>query len=229
MKIGFINLPLSEGKRKYHDKRMDALIEKDKPKKVTPFYVEFIKNDLVHSDALIISKDSILDLLIPDIEKCEIRIERSDDKKEIETLQKCIEHLEKEIPLCNNEFTSEEQEHIEKLAPLSYKPVVLVDEPSNENDLIVQALKKASIIFFYTSGPKEVHAWPIKQGSDIITCAGKIHSDLARGFIKGDVISFNDYLTCHNFNDGRKKKLVKVVEKEYIVEDGEIIEIRFNV
>ena len=91
------------------------------------------------------------------------------------------------------------------------------------------ALEKADNMFFYTSGPKESHAWLVKKNSDIVTCAGKIHSDLARGFIRGDVVQFDDYLSCHNFNECKSKGFAKVVEKDYIVQPGEIIEIRFNV
>ena len=63
----------------------------------------------------------------------------------------------------------------------------------------------------------------------IITCASKIHSDLARGFIKGDVVAYEDYMNCHNFNECKSKGVAKMVDKEYIVQPNEIIEIRFNV
>ena len=229
MEIGFTGIRLPEGKVKYRDHRMDTLIKKDQPKKVSPFYVKFIKDEFVQTDVVIIPKDLILDLLIPDIEKCEGRIERSESQVEIQLMHKCIEYLENEIPLCDGEFTEGEKELLKKLEPISFKPIVLVEGDCDENELIKQALSKAGTIFFYTSGPQEVHAWLVSKGADIVTCAGKIHSDLARGFIKGDVVGFDDYLTCHNFNDGRKKGLVKVVDRDHIVEEGDIIEIRFNV
>jgi ribosome-binding ATPase YchF (GTP1/OBG family) len=84
-------------------------------------------------------------------------------------------------------------------------------------------------MFFYTSGPKESHAWLVEKGSEIIACAEKIHSDLARGFIKGDVVCFEDYMNCHNFNDCKSKGLARLVDRDYIVQPNEIIEIRFNV
>ncbi len=205
------------------------MVNKDKPKKISPFYAEFIKDEFVQTEVIIIPKEMILDLLIPDIEKCEGRIERGEDQVEKELMQKCIEYLENEVPLCDGEFSDDEKELLKKLSPFSFKPVLMVESDFNENELISQALSKAGIMFFYTSGPQEVHAWLVEKGTDIVTCAGKIHTDLARGFIKGDVVSFDDYLTCHNFNDGRKKGLVKVVDKDHIVEEGDVIEIRFNV
>ncbi|MBR5946543.1 DUF933 domain-containing protein, partial [bacterium] len=62
-----------------------------------------------------------------------------------------------------------------------------------------------------------------------VTCAGKIHSDLARGFIKADVVSFEDFMTVFNMSEAQKKGLVKLVDKDYVIPDGSIIEIRFNV
>jgi len=97
------------------------------------------------------------------------------------------------------------------------------------NTIIQLAIQKADYMFFYTSHPRETHAWFVPKGTDIITCAGKIHSDLARGFIKGDVVSYQDYLHHHNFNECKAKGIAKIVEKNYIVQPDEIIEIRFNV
>jgi ribosome-binding ATPase YchF (GTP1/OBG family) len=229
LKIGFAGIELPEGKIKHKNDRMNVLVEKDQPQKVSPFYVELVKDEFVQTEAIIVDEASILDILIEDIEKCEGRIDRSDDENEKRLMEKCLEYLEQEIPLCDGEFSDDEREHLRQLGFLSLKPVVTVEEPTDENALVQEALNKAGIIFFYTSGPKEVHAWPVPRGSDMFTCAGKIHSDLARGFIKGDVVSYNDYLQCHNFNDGRKKGFVKVVDKDHVVEDGDVIEIRFNV
>ena len=229
MKIGFTGIELPEGKVKYKDSRMDILVEKHQPKKITPFYVEFIKDEFTKSEAIVIPENHALDLLILDIEKCETRLERCETEEEKILMRKCLEYLEKEVPLCDGDFSASEHEQLKRFAPTSYKPVALADSASSENEIIRQTLIKANIIFFYTAGPKEVHAWPVEKNSDIVTCAGKIHTDLARGFIKGDVVSFDDYTQCHNFNDGKKKGLVKVVERDYIIQDGDIIEIRFGV
>ena len=112
--------------------------------------------------------------------------------------------------------------------PFSLKPVVTLDGSEEIDTIISLALDKADYMFFYTSGPTESHAWLVKQGSDIVTCAGKIHSDLARGFIKGDVVSFDDYMNCHNFNECKSKGLARLTDRDYIIQPREIIEIRFN-
>lgn len=229
MKIGFTGIDLPEGKTKYKDEGLIALEMKDKPKKVSPFFAEFIRDEFVQSDVIVIHESNILDLLILDMEKIEARLARSTDDEEKALMAKCLENLENEIPLCEVEFNEEEEKILNAIAPCSFKPVVKIGDNVDANTIITLALEKADYMFFYTSGPKESHAWLVKKGSDIITCAAKIHNDLARGFIKGDVVSFEDYMKCHNFNDCKSKGLVRLVDRDYIIQPNEIIEIRFNI
>jgi len=69
----------------------------------------------------------------------------------------------------------------------------------------------------------------VQRDSDIVTCAGKIHSDLARGFIKADIVSYDDFMQVYNMQEARSKGLVKLVDRDYIIREGDIIEIRFNI
>ncbi len=97
------------------------------------------------------------------------------------------------------------------------------------NEIITRILAKAETVFFYTVGKKEVHAWPVPRHADIVTCAGKIHTDLARGFIKADIVKYDDFLNVFNMQEARAKKLVHLVDRDYHIEDGDIVEIRFNI
>ncbi len=228
MKIGFTGLELPEGKTKYKDVKLEALAEKDKPKKVSPYFAEFIRDEFIQCDAIVVATDAILDVLINDMDSLENRIPRA-AAAEISVLEKCLAQLEEEIPLCDVEFSDEEAEVLASINPCSMSPVVQVEPGTDVNEIIRSALAKAGQMFFYTAGPQESHAWIVPQGSDIITCAGKIHTDLARGFIKGDVVTFEDYMKCHNFNDCRSKGVAKLVDRGYIVQPDEVIEIRFSV
>jgi len=229
MKIGFTGLDLPEGKSKYNDPVLNALSDKDKPKKISPFFAQFIKDEYVDCDAIAIHKDSLLDILILDMDKIEGRLNRAADKDEMDLLNKCLLHLEKEEPLCTLQFNDTESEILRELSPHSYKPVIQIEGEYEINNIIEIVLKETSNMFFYTSGASESHAWLVPAGSDIVTCASKIHSDLARGFIKGDVVAYEDYMNCHNFNECKSKGVAKMVDKEYVVQPNEIIEIRFNV
>ncbi len=229
MKIGFTGIELPEGKSKYKDEKLIALEKKDKPKKVSPFFVEFIRDEFIQTEAIVVAEENILDLLILDMEKVDSRLERAADDTEKNMLNKCMENLENEIPLCDVDFSVDENELVNAAAFHSSKPIISVKADLDLNTIIAMALEKSGYMFFYTSGPKESHAWLVKRNSDIVVCAGKIHSDLARGFIRGDVVKFNDYLNCHNFNECKSKGFARVVEKDYIVQPDEVIEIRFNV
>ena len=229
MKICFLGVELPEGKVKYQDERVIALDKKFAAKKVTPFYAEFIKDEYQQCDAFIVAQDHILDLLILDMEKLETRRDRTTDEPEKALLSRCLEYLEKDVPLCDVEFSEAEAALLRTLAPLSLTPTVIVATAPEVNTAIELALHKAGITFFYTADKKEVHAWPVKENSDIVTCAGKIHSDLARGFIKADIVSFEDLMSVYNWQEARAKGLVKLVDRDYLIREGDVIEIRFNV
>jgi ribosome-binding ATPase YchF (GTP1/OBG family) len=224
-----VGLELPEGKVKYQDERVLHLDRKFEAKKVTPFYAEFIKDDCQQCDGFIISREHVLDLLILDMEKLETRRDRAADELEKQLLTRCLGYLEQEIPLCDVDVTEEESALLRQLAPLSLKPTVIAEAQPEINDAIEQVLRKAGIVFFYTADKKEVHAWPVREDSDIVTCAGKIHSDLARGFIKAEIVRYEDLIKVYNWQEARSKGLVRLVDRDYTIRAGDIIDIRFNV
>jgi hypothetical protein len=229
MKICCIGFDLPEGKVKYQDELVITLDQKLSPKKITPFYVEFTRDDFSHCDGFLVAREKIWDLLILDLEKLEARRDRTADSAEKELLDKCLRYLEQEVPLCDAQFTEAELTLVKVLAPLSLKPTLIAAEAPEVNDAIARLLKKSGLIFFYTADKKEVRSWPVKRDSDIVTCAGKIHSDLARGFIKADIVNYDDFIQVYNMQEARAKGLVKLVDRDYTIHAGDIIEIRFNV
>ncbi len=230
MKISFTGIDLAEGKVKYNDPMLIELEKKFSPKKVSPFFAEFAKDSWDKAESIAIHADNLLDLLIVDIEKLENRIERAEDEKEKAFIKRCLAQLEKSLPICDLDFNEEEAGFLKLLSPLSGKPTYVCPEKSPAvNDLIKNVLEKAKYTFFYTAGKPEVHAWIVKKGSDIVTCAGKIHTDLAKGFIKADIVNFKDFKDVFNLQEARTKGLVKLVDRDYIIQEGDIIEIRFNV
>jgi len=85
------------------------------------------------------------------------------------------------------------------------------------------------LISFFSIASGEVRAWSIKNGIDAHHAAGKIHSDMERGFIRAEVISYADLLKCGSLAEGRKKGLLRLEGKSYIVQDGDVITFLFNV
>ena len=78
-------------------------------------------------------------------------------------------------------------------------------------------------------GPKEIRAWTIKRGATAPQAAGAIHSDLERGFIRAEVMKYNDFVTLGSEQACKEKGKLSIEGKNYIVDDGDILHIRFNV
>ena len=89
--------------------------------------------------------------------------------------------------------------------------------------------KCVGLISFFTVGKDEVRAWTLKKNSTAIDAAGTIHSDLARGFIKAEIIKYSDLISVGSEKEVKDKNLFKLVGKDHQVDDGDIINIRFNV
>jgi ribosome-binding ATPase YchF (GTP1/OBG family) len=84
------------------------------------------------------------------------------------------------------------------------------------------------LINFFTIGADEVRAWTIRRGDDALTAAGTIHSDLAKGFIRAECFSYEDLITCGSEKMVKEKGKFRLEGKEYTVQDGDILSIRFN-
>ncbi len=82
---------------------------------------------------------------------------------------------------------------------------------------------------YLTAGPKEARAWTIHKGDTAPAAAGVIHTDFQKGFIKAEIISFEDLVAAGSMNEGRAKGKVRMEGKEYIMRDGDVVEFRFNV
>jgi len=85
------------------------------------------------------------------------------------------------------------------------------------------------LISFFTIASDEVKAWSIKNGTDALKAAGKIHSDMERGFIRAEVISHDDLIKCGGLSEARKRGLLQLEGKSYIVQDGDVITFLFNI
>lgn len=97
------------------------------------------------------------------------------------------------------------------------------------NKLVRAAYDLLNLQTFFTAGPKEVRAWTIKKGMTAPQAAGVIHSDLERGFIRAEVIKYDDYIALGSENACKEAGKLSVEGKNYVVEDGDVIFVRFNV
>ena len=95
--------------------------------------------------------------------------------------------------------------------------------------LIKASYSLLGLISFLTAGEDECRAWTIKKGTKAPQAAGKIHSDFERGFIRAEVVNYQDLLDCGSLSAAKEKGIVGLEGKEYVVKDGDVILFRFNV
>ena len=95
--------------------------------------------------------------------------------------------------------------------------------------LIKESYSLLGLISYLTAGPQEVRAWTITRGTKAPGAAGKIHSDFERGFIRAEIVSFDDLVKCGSMNAAREAGLYRSEGKDYVMKDGDIVLFRFNV
>ncbi|ONI45521.1 redox-regulated ATPase YchF [Candidatus Epulonipiscioides gigas] len=149
------------------------------------------------------------------------------DNEYVKKLKEFAENEESEVFVISAQIEQE----LSELEP-EEKAIFLEDlgiTDTGFSKLINASYKLLGLISYLTAGPKEVRAWTITKGTKAPGAAGKIHSDFERGFIRAEVVNFDDLVACGSYNGAREKGLVNVEGKEYIVKDGDIILFRFNV
>ena len=127
----------------------------------------------------------------------------------------CIK-IEQEIAVLEDE---ERQEYLELMD---------MDEPVL-NKIIFKGYEILGLQTYFTAGPQEIRAWTIKNNATAPNAAGVIHTDFERGFIKAEVIGFNDYISCNGELGAKENGKLRLEGKEYVVKDGDVIHFKFNV
>jgi hypothetical protein len=102
-------------------------------------------------------------------------------------------------------------------------------QESARDRFIQAAYSLLELISFLTTGEDEVRAWPIRKGTTAVKAAGKIHSDIERGFIRAEVVAYDDFIELGSEAKCRDAGKLRLEGKEYVVQDGDIIHFRFNV
>ena len=102
-------------------------------------------------------------------------------------------------------------------------------EKSGLDKLITASYDLLGLMSFLTAGEKETRAWTIRMGTKAPQAAGKIHSDFERGFIRAEIVSYDNLVACGSFNAAKEKGLVRSEGKDYVIQDGDVVLFRFNV
>jgi ribosome-binding ATPase len=102
------------------------------------------------------------------------------------------------------------------------------DGPSALDRIIPRVFEALDLVSFFTANENEAHAWTLRRGRTALDAAGSIHTDMARGFVRCEVIRWNELVECASKNEAAKRGLVRLEGKEYVVEDGDVLQIRFT-
>lgn len=229
MKIGILGLEdFGIGKKLLPDARLEKLEKIFHPPKTTPIYLEFIDSKLEEAEGLLIERDFQLDLVLKDLERIEGLLSKaSQDKREL--LSRCKNHLEKEEFLAEITLDDKEIIQLKNWGLLTLKPYLIVEKENiSFSNLILEIYQKVGRISFFTVNERELRAWSIKRGLTAYEAAGIIHSDIKRGFIKAEVIGYEDLIRAGSLNRAKAEGLLRLEDKDYVVKDADLIKFRFS-
>lgn len=234
VKIGIFGLSdiFSGARTTIIDSRVDKLKDIFKSAKKVYLEAELIYDQLKLSEAdgIIINEDSKIDLILSDLEFVETRLSRAEDPKEKELLSKFKARLEKEEFLLSEPLAEADKKIISSFQLVTLRPIYLVDKEkaANKDDFLLKAYNDFGFISFFTVGDKDSHAWPLKKGQTAHEAAGVIHTDIQRGFIRAEVVHYEDLVSAGHLNEARNRGFLKLENKEYIVCDGDWMLFRFS-
>ncbi len=177
-----------------------------------------------------IAKDAFLLTMKPILYVANISENQLENATEDENIKKVVEYAKTEnaqvIPLCvkieEELATLDGEEEKEMLEALGL-------EESGLDRVIKASYDLLGLMSFLTAGEPEVRAWTIKKGTKAPQAAGKIHSDIERGFIRAEIVSYDDLIKSGSIANAREKGLMRSEGKDYIMQDGDVVLFRFNV
>jgi len=154
----------------------------------------------------------------------------ADDGKSNEYVQQLREHAKSEdamVVVISAKIEAEISELVDDEKELFLGELGI--QESGLDQLIKASYSLLGLISFLTAGPKETRAWTLKKGLKAPQAAGKIHTDFERGFIRAEIVAYDDIDNCGTYAVAKEKGLVRLEGKDYIVKDGDVILFRFNV
>ncbi len=188
------------------------------------------EKELAVCDAILTSRALLSDLLMKDLDFVESRLERDTVEAEKKVLQKMADGLVSEKPVSKLGLTAEELAAISAHSFVTNRPVVVAEEAdlAAPDALLVRALAESGYISFLTVGGKENRAWPIRAGTTAWEAAGYVHTDIQKGFIRAEIISFADLAEAGGETQAKRAGKVRLELKTYVMQDYDVVNFRFT-
>lgn len=232
MKIALFGVPgVKLGKHNLKDPRLDRAHELVEADKKTQVQVDVVgEEDLADADALVASAGGKADLILRDLEFVETRLGRDPQPAERAALEKIQALLESEKFIFNSGLTPEDLQAVAAHSFCTAKPVTVAtaDELQNADPLWLRAYREAGYLSFLTVGGKENRAWCIRKGATAWEAAGAIHTDIQKGFIRAEVIRFDDLVACGGETQAKRAGKQRLETKQYVMQDYDVVNFRFN-
>jgi hypothetical protein len=219
------------GKHNVKDPRLDQADKLVEAQKKTYAQVDVVEEkEMLTSDAVLTTRAALSDLLVKDLDAVETRLSRDPGDAEKAVLQKLADALISEKPVLAAGLTADELAVISAHNFYSNRPVVVAGEAelAAPDALIVRAFQESGYLSFLTVGGKENRAWPIRKGTTAWEAAGVIHTDIQKGFIRVEIISFDDFIQAGGETEAKRAGKLRLETKPYVVRDYDLVNFRFN-
>jgi hypothetical protein len=219
------------GKHNLKDPRLDQadkLVEADKK---THAQVDVVGEDqLLEADGILALRENKADLILKDLEFVETRLGRDPQPAERTALERIRSLLESEQFISGSALTPEDLQAVAAHSFCTNKPITVAarEELQAPESLLLRAFEQASYICFLTVGGKENRAWPVRKGTTAWESAGTIHTDIQKGFIRAEVISFADLVAAGGETQAKRAGKQRLELKQYVVQDYDLMNFRFN-
>jgi ribosome-binding ATPase YchF (GTP1/OBG family) len=232
MKIALFGISeIKLGKHNLKDPRLDQVDKLVEADKKTHVQVDVIAEDqLLDADAILASNDNKADLILKDLEFVETRLGRDPQQAERAALEKIKSLLESERFLFNAGLTTEDLQAVAAHSFYTNKPIAVAarEELASPDSLLLRAFHEAGYISFLTVGGKENRAWAIRGGLTAWEAAGTIHTDIQKGFIRAEIISFPDFVEAGGETQAKRAGKQRLETKQYVMQDYDLVNFRFN-
>jgi len=232
MKIALFGITeIKLGKHNLKDPRLDQankLVEADKK---THAQVEVIGEEgLLEADSILALEENKADLILKDLEFVETRLGRDPQPVERAALEKIKALLESERFLFSAGLSAADLQAVAAHSFFTNKRITVAtrEELQDPDVLLLRAFRDAGYICFLTVGGKENRAWPIRQGLTAWEAAGTIHSDIQKGFIRAEIISFSDFTDAGGETQAKRAGKQRLETKQYVLQDYDLTNFRFN-
>ncbi len=222
--IGLENFP--KNKVKIPDERLKVLQKMFKSKEIVPASVFFLGQERIKDcEGIICAESKKLDLIVEDMDFLDRKLSSGGDVKDKSLFEKALSWLEQEHFLYEGFekgiFSKEEFLRLREYPFITVLPFIVLQDEAQLLDLPPMWWHRFGRAIFFTAGPKDSHAWLFRIGQTALDCAGIIHTEIARGFVRAEVVNYDVLVECGSLSAVRQMGKLRLEGKDYLMQEGD--------